>query len=519
MTLYEFIMDYYSFFLDTFESENFYILNEIVVIFPELFFTLSILYLLIYCILLSTSKAKNYPLILFSAINLSILICIFTFFLIMNNIFIIKNVLFNNTLVFDNLSIYSKELTIIFCICCLLIIKPYLIKQRINSFEYLIFILCSALGLIILCSANDFITAYLSIEIQSLSFYLLAAHKKNSIYSIEAGLKYFILGAFSSCMFLFGSSLIYVISGTTNFEDLKDLYLFIYQTDNTILNFNINLLIFGLIFILISLFFKLTIAPFHIWAPDVYEGSLSSSTLIFTILPKISLFVLFIRLFNICFFSLFDTIKIYIVLAAIASVIIGAFVGLEQRKIKSLLAYSSINHMGYLLLVLSTGIFDNLQIFFNYLIVYLISNIFIWTIFLNLNIKTIYLKKTNKDLTDFKSLMISHPIIALIFSLILFSLAGFPPLIGFYAKISVFLTLIENNQYILAVITILCSVISSFYYIRIVKVMYFEKSITSNLYFPLSYTYSLFISLGFFIFLGLFINPNFLYLFCFQFLL
>nr|YP_009485491.1 NADH dehydrogenase subunit 2 [Melosira undulata]AVR57555.1 NADH dehydrogenase subunit 2 [Melosira undulata] len=516
MTLYEFIMEFFFLYSEPLDSEPFYNLYETIIIFPELFFTICIFFLLMFCVLLSTSRNKNYPLILFSALHLSILICIFTFFLINNNKINFTTTFFNNTLIIDNLSIVSKELILIFFICCLLIIKNYLIKQQINTFEYLILMLFSVLGLIILCSANDLITAYLSIEIHSLAFYLLAAYKKNSIFSTKAGLKYFILGAFSSCMFLFGSSLIYGFSGTTNFDDLKDLFLFSYPTNTT---FNIDLVFFGLIFILISLFFKLAIAPFHIWSPDVYEDSLSSSTLIFTILPKISLFILFIRIFNSSFLTFIDYTRLYLVLAGLFSIIIGAFVGLEQRKIKSLLAYSSISHMGYLILVLSTGIVTNLHIIFSYLIVYIISNLFIWTIVLNLNFKTSYPKKTNKDLSDFNSLVISNPLIALILSLTIFSLAGLPPLIGFYVKMSVFLTLIENTQYLSAIIAIICSVISAFYYIRLIKIIYFEKKITSHLYFPLSYEMSLFISIGFFFLIGLFLTPNIFYLFCYQFLL
>lgn len=504
-------------------KENINTLNEVSTILPEIFFGISLVFLILHGILLSSNKEKNYPLIQASILKLGILILLFTFFLIYNNKILIESSFYNNTIVIDNLSIYSKQCIIIAAIICLLIIQQYLIDQKINSFEYVILLLFAVFGLLLICSANDLITAYLAIEVQSLSFYLLAAYKKDSVFSTESGLKYFILGAFSSSMFLFGSSFIYGATGTTNFEDFKDLFFYAYPgnflfsgTNEFYQIFEINLLQFGLLFLIISLFFKLALAPFHIWSPDIYEGSLTSSTVFFAVLPKLGIFVLLVRLFQYSFYGFMDNWRYCIVGIAILSIIVGSFAGLEQRKIKSLLAYSSISHMGYSLIAFSTGTFEGLQTLFCYLIVYMIAGVCIWSIFLSLNLRNRYSKKKNKDLSDFVLLVKSNNTLAVFFTTVLLSLAGFPPLVGFYAKMNVFLVAIETTMYFAAIVGILCSVISTFYYIRIIKVLYFEKGLVGKLYYPINYQNSLIISVCFFLFIFLFLNPNILYLFCYK---
>lgn len=510
-------------FYDTSLNEKIINLNEASIIFPEIFFGLSLLFLILHGVLLCTDKNKNYPLLQFSVLKLSILVLILTFILITNNSILLKYSFFNNTILFDTLSKSSKQLILLFSIICLLIIKEYLNDQKINSFEYILLILFAIFGLILLCSANDLITAYLAIEVQSLSFYLLAAYKKNSIFSTESGLKYFILGAFSSSLFLFGSSLIYGSTGITNFEDYQNLFFSIYPGNFLVDNFidvtqmlELNLLQFGLVFLLISLFFKLSLAPFHIWSPDIYENSPSSSTVFFAVLPKLSLFILLTRIFQISFFGFFDNWRYCVVIVALLSIIIGSFTGLEQRKIKSLLAYSSISHMGYSLLAFSSGTKEGIQILFCYLIIYMLSGISIWSIFLALRLKNNYLYKGNKDLSDFNLLAKSNNIIALSFATVLLSLAGFPPLIGFFVKLNIFISTIETSMYFAASIAILCSVISTFYYIRIIKILYFEKGLMGNLYYPISYQNALIIGVCFFFFIFFFLIPNLFYLFCYK---
>jgi len=298
--------------------------------------------------------------------------------------------------------------------------------------------LFSILGLFLLCVSNDLITAYLAIELQSLSFYVLAAFKKNSTFSVEAGLKYFILGAFSSGLFLFGSSLIYGITGTVNLEDFKDLFFWIFSKNINIGIENLNLLQFALIFVLISLFFKLALAPFHLWSPDIYEGSPTSSTFFFAVVPKLSIFILLLRVCYYGFFTFIDSWRYLIVIIGVLSILVGSFVGLEQRKFKSLLAYSSIGHMGYLLICFSTGSIEGIQTLFSYLIVYMSSGLCVWSIFVITRLKNNYSKKQNKDLADLVLLNKSNKILAIILTIALLSIAGLPPMIGFIVKFGVF---------------------------------------------------------------------------------
>jgi NADH-quinone oxidoreductase subunit N len=523
MLIYELFKNYEMLFFDDIIKESIMSLNEVSTIFPEIFFVLSILFLILHGVLLCSNKSKNYPLIQNSILNLGILILIFTFILVCNNLILLKYSFFNSTIIMDNLTISSKQCILIASIICLLAIQEYLNDQKINSFEYILLILFAIFGLILLCSSNDLITAYLAIEVQSLSFYLLAAYKKNSIFSTESGLKYFVLGAFSSSMFLLGSSLIYGTTGSTNFEDCKDLFFYVYPGSSLIEEsneftqiFNLNLLQFGFLFLSISLFFKLALAPFHIWSPDIYEGSLTSSTIFFTIIPKLSLFILLVRFFQCSFYGFIDNWRYCFVIIAVLSIIVGSFAGLEQRKVKSLLAYSSISHMGYSLLAFSTGTLEGIQVLFCYLLIYILSGLCIWSIFLTLRLKNNYLYKGNKDLSDFVLLVKSNSVVAICFSTVLLSLAGFPPLIGFYVKLNIFLSAIESTMYFSATISIICSVISTFYYIRIIKVLYFEKGLIGNLYYPIKYKNALVIGFCFFLFIILFLNPNILYFYCYK---
>jgi len=402
-------------------------------------------------------------------------------------------------------------------------IQGYIAIQKINYFEYSILILLALLGIFFICSSNDLITAYLSIELQSLSFYIMAAMKKESSFSIDAGLKYFILGAFSSSLFLFGSSILYGVSGTINFEDLKNLFFLInigydstqrLESHTFVKNIFLDgsLVQFALVFIFVSLLFKLAIAPFHLWSLDVYEESPSSSTFFFAVVPKLSIFVLLVRIFYSTFFEQITKWRYYIIVIAMLTIIVGSFGGLEQKKLKTLLAYSSISHMGYTLIAFSTGSFEGMQMLFCYLFLYMIGGLCIWSIFIVLQLKHKYTKKQNKDLADLNSLSKSNNIIALFFSTVLLSIAGFPPMVGFLVKIGIFLASIEAGMYFVAIISILCSVVSTFYYIRIIKIMYFESSTAGKLYHPIKYDISILIVCLFYLLLFLFINPTLIYL-------
>lgn len=498
-------------------------LTDVIGLFPEIFLAFSLLFLLFHGTLVSSNSANNFPLIQNSICNISFFILLLTFILLFQVNFTVETFFFNNTVVIDPLSIFSKMFVVSSSFCLLLIIKPYLSTQQINSFEYCLLLLLSVFGLLFLCSSNDLMTAYLCIEVQSLSFYLLAAYKKNSVFSVDAGLKYFILGSFSSALFLLGSSIIYGSTGTFNFADLKDLFLFTPVTFE-ILSFKslsaqfleLKLVNFGIACILISLFFKLAIAPFYVWSPDVYEGSLTSSTIFFAVIPKLSLFVFLIRFLNGSLGTFMEIWKPLIVLIGVFSVFIGSFVGLEVRKIKTLLAYSSVSHMGYAILAYSTNCFaGNLTVIY-YLIIYIITSVCIWSIVIIFKSKNTYSQKTNKDLSDFSSLGKSHLTISVFFTMFLLSLSGFPPLIGFYAKVQVFLILMEKELFFAGSLAILFSAVSTFYYIRIIKTLFFEKNFTGSLFYPLNYYESLIITTGFFAIVFFFINPNILYLICYK---
>lgn len=487
--------------------------KEIVII-PELFLGLSLVYLILHCSFLAVKK--KYLLIHNSILYLSVLVLFLLCLLVLNDTLIVLQLsYFNDTFIHDYVSFSSKLIVGSLSLFCLLMMHSYIKSQKINQFEYILLILFAILGLFLLCSSNDLLTAYLAIELQSLSFYVLAAFKKNSTYSVDAGIKYFILGAFSSSLFLFGSSLLYGIVGTLNFEEFKDFLTNVCFNKTTSLN--TGLIKLGLVFILISLLFKLAIAPFHTWAPDVYEGSPSASTFFFSVVPKLAIFILLLRIYYYSFYGFFESWRYVITVAILLSVIVGSFGGLVQRKLKSLLVYSSISHMGYGLIAFSAGTFESMQMLFCYLIVYSFSGLCVWSIFLLTRLKTNYLQKQNKDLTDLILLGKSNYMLAVFFTTVLFSIAGFPPMIGFLVKISVFLTAIESSMYFIAILSILCSVVGTFYYIRLIKILYFEKVLVGKLYYPITTQSSILISFLFFLFIFLFINPTILYLFAHKF--
>lgn len=490
--------------------------KEIIVI-PELFLGISLIYLVFHCTFLSVKK--EYPLIQSSVLNLSILVLILACYLVYNECLVVLNLnILNGTIANDYLSFSSKIITGVLAILYLLIIQSNIKLQKLNHFEYTLLLLFAVLGLFLLCSSNDLLTAYLSIELQSLAFYVLASFKKNSTFSTDAGIKYFILGAFSSSLFLFGSSILYGFTGTINFEDFNNLFCHV-CTPNCYVSWALDscTISFGLFFILISLFFKLAIAPLHTWAPDVYENSPTFSTFFFAIMPKIAIFVLLIRIFYFSFFGFFESWRYIVAMAIILSVIVGSFGGLEQRKLKSLLVYSSISHMGYALIAFNAGTFESIQMLFSYLLVYTFSGLCIWSIFLLTKLKTNYHQKQNKDLTDLVALGKSNYVLAIFFTTVLFSVAGFPPMIGFLVKISVFLTSLESSMYFVSLISILCSVVGTFYYLRLIKIMYFEKVLVGKLYYPIQTQSSIIISFLFFCLIFLFFNPTIVYLFSYKF--
>ena len=411
---------------------------------------------------------------------------------------------YQNTFIFDLLTSNVKQILLLSAIFCLAISENNLLKQQINNFEYFLLVLSAILGLFFLVSSYDMLSLYLAIEMQSLCLYVLAAAKKNSSFSTEAGLKYFILGSFSSALLLFGISFLYGFTGTTNFDNFYLLFAEI-DSDAPLLTQSVEK---ALIFIMAAFFFKIAAAPFHMWSPDVYEGSPTSSTIFFAIIPKIALFSVFLRLFQAVFVTFEGYFLFILIFFSISSVMFGSFVALRQKKLKRLLAYSSISHVGYLLLGFSANSLEGTQSLFFYLVIYMLTSLCIWSVVLSL--ETLTSEKRSKTLIDFASIASTNPFLGFGGMLSFFSLAGVPPLAGFFAKMEIFLSALSSSLFFASIIAILSSVVSSYYYIRLIKTMYFEKKRENSFIFPITRACSLTISIAVFFLLYFFLNPSLL---------
>ena len=413
-------------------------------------------------------------------------------------------VVMNGFLRYDQLAIFLKILFVIGAISGLLIASQCKKKSLFRSGESMVILMGLVLGAFLMSAANNLLILYLSVETVSICSYLLTGLLKGKKRA-EASLKYLLFGAVSSAVMLYGISWLYGFTGSLDFmnpafaEALAGI---------APLPLGIAMVMF-----LGGLIFKLGAVPFHVWSPDVYEGSPSSSTLFFAIVPKISIFILLSRLSYYAFPSFISAWQEYVTILAISSVIVGSMAGLEQRKLKSLLAYSSISHMGYLLISFSAGNLEGFQMLFGYLIIYIGSGLCIWSVFILTKLKTVYSKKQNKDLGDLVFLSKSNNMLAIVLATALFSTAGLPPMIGFILKLSIFLVAIEQSFYIAALISIVFSVVSTFFYLRIIKILFFEPVLVGRLYYPIKTSRALIGAVFFYLFIFLFINPSMLYLF------
>ena len=308
-------------------------------------------------------------------------------------------------------------------------------------------------------SSNDLIIFYIGLELQSLALYVLASFNRDNILSSESGIKYFILSALSSGLLLYGCSLIYGFSGSTNFQIISEQIIS-----------NSYGLTFGIVFILVGLAFKISAVPFHMWAPDVYQGSPTSVTAFFALLPKVAALTVLIRILYVPFVNMLDQWQLIVVFLSIASMILGSIAAIGQKNLKRLIAYSSISHMGYALAGISTGTNEGIQSSITYMLIYLIMNLaFFSCVFM--------MKKNDKyyeNLDDLSGISKNHPILSFCFLIILFSLAGIPPLAGFFAKFYIFTAVIEQSMFFLAIVGLLSTVIAAFYYLRIIKIIYFD---------------------------------------------
>ena len=471
--------------------------NDFYGILPELFLLLSSLSLLMFGVVYSTSKEHGSPSLMKVMSWASVLCLVLTGFLLLNTP-CNSMIFFSQSLLLDELSVFFKILILVGSVSSILMSFQYFETERMQNFEYLILILLSTLSMFLLVSSYDLISMYLAIEMQSLCFYVLAASQRNSEFSTEAGLKYFLLGAFSSGVFLLGCSFLYGITGLTNFESYA---LFFSQESQIQQTTEWVFVQIALIFILLGFFFKLSAAPFHFWAPDVYEGSPTSVTLFFTMVPKIAALTIFIRFLYVPFLNLIDQWQMIIIFLSIASMLFGAIAAIGQTNIKRLIAYSSIGHIGYTLAGLATGSNEGIQSSIIYITIYVIMNLAFFSCLLMLKRNDQYYE----DIDDLSGLSKNHPLLSLSLLVILFSLAGIPPLAGFFAKFYIFTAVLEQSMYFLAIVGLLSTVIAAFYYLRIIKIIYFDKEKEKydsdhSLWLKFSLTFSTILILLYFIF-------------------
>ena len=427
-------------------------ITDIYYVIPEIFLSLSLMFLLI----LGVFNKKGSIIVN----NLSLLILFIAIPLILNVPSDGEILIFNDSYKVDYLSNFIKILIVVSTLFVLLTSSQYLKSIKIFNIEYPILILSSIIGMMVMVSSNDLIVFYIGLELQSLALYVLASFNRDNILSSESGLKYFVLSALSSGLLLYGCSLVYGFSSSTNFSQIS------FNYDQSTQG-----IIFGMVFILVGLAFKISAVPFHMWAPDVYQGSPTSVTLFFAILPKIAALTVFIRFLYTPFVNLIDQWQTIIIFLSIASMLFGAVAAIGQKNLKRLIAYSSISHMGYALAGLTTGTNQGIQSSVAYISIYLVMNLAFFSCIFMLRRDGKYYE----NIDDLSGLSKNHPLLSFSFLVVLFSLAGIPPLAGFFAKFYVFMSVIEQSMFFLAIVGLLATVVSAFYYLRIIKIIYFDN--------------------------------------------
>jgi len=428
-------------------------INNLNILLPEIFLTISI-----FSALMIGVFVKNSFNLIF---NLSSIIILVTIAIILNNSNSSEKI-FLDSFSRDTYSNFFKILILISSLFVLNSSKVFIIDSKLGKFEYPIIILLSILGMFFMVSSNDIILFYLGLELQSLSLYILASIDRDNLRSSESGIKYFVLSALSSGLLLYGCSLLYGFTGSTNFDLIA----------NELNRENIGA-VFAMVFILVGLAFKVSAVPFHMWTPDVYEGAPTSITSYFAVVPKVAGLAVLIKFMYIPFSNILLEWQTIIIFISLASMILGAVAAIGQTNIKRLLAYSSIGHIGYALAGVATGVISGYESAIVYIAIYVIMNIGAFS--------CLYLLKKDGEykekISDLSGISRKHPILAISFLVILFSLAGIPPLGGFFAKFYVFTAVLEQKMYALAIIGLLTTVISAFYYLKIIKTIYFDDSV------------------------------------------
>ncbi|CAO4156730.1 NADH-quinone oxidoreductase subunit NuoN [Methylorubrum extorquens] len=390
----------------------------------------------------------------------ALILLIFTFFLVVSQSGSVTTL--NGAFIADPFARIMKALILIGSAATILLSRDYFQRERIDRFEYPILIVLCTVGMLVMASANDLISLYLGLELQSLAAYVIAAFHRDDVKSTEAGLKYFVLGALSSGMLLYGASLVYGFTGTVSFPGI------VTALDGPS-SFGIVL---GIVFVAAGVAFKLAAVPFHMWTPDVYEGSPTPVTAFFGSAPKIAAMAMTVRVFIGAFPDVTAVWQQIIIFVSIASMALGSFAAIGQRNIKRLMAYSSIGNVGYALIGLAAGSEEGIRGVVIYMIIYLAMTLGAFAVLLSMRRKD----QMFETIDDLSGLSRTHPWLAFCLAAMMFSLAGIPPLAGFFAKFYVFAAAIKAGLVTLAVVGVVTLVVGAFYYLRLVKVMYFDEA-------------------------------------------
>ncbi|MEC8666137.1 MAG: NADH-quinone oxidoreductase subunit NuoN [Pseudomonadota bacterium] len=372
---------------------------------------------------------------------------------------------FNGMFVLDRFTGFMKLFVLVGLITSVMISVRFLYQVQIARFEYPVLMLFAGLGMMIMISANNMLVLYMGLELQSLALYVLAAFRRDQNRAAEAGIKYFILGALASGMLLFGTSMIYGYTGSIDFDVIGQTL-----ANNPVADTG---LIVGLVFVLVSMAFKVSAVPFHMWTPDVYEGAPTSVTAFFAIVPKLAAMAILVRVLYGPFMSISADWQQIIWFMAAASLIVSSFAGLAQKNIKRLMAYSSIGNMGYALIGVAAGTQVGVGAVVLYMIIYMIMTAGVFSVILMMRRNGI----GAEDIEDLSGLSTNSPLLAAALAILLFSMAGIPPMAGFFGKLLIFNAAVSAGMFNLAVLGVLASVVAAFYYLRIIKVMYFDEAV------------------------------------------
>ncbi|MEO2037536.1 MAG: NADH-quinone oxidoreductase subunit NuoN, partial [Martelella sp.] len=370
---------------------------------------------------------------------------------------------FGGSLVFNDFTLFMQALALIGAALSMILSVGHEEPEYLDRFEFPVLMLLSTTGMLLMTSANDMLAFYMGLELMSLPLYVIAAINRDSLRSTEAGLKYFVLGSLSSGMLLYGISLVYGFTGNIGFGPVAAAI----SAGETGLGF-----IFGMVFVLAGITFKISAVPFHMWTPDVYEGAPTPVTAFFASAPKVAAMAIIVRLLTEAFGPAADEWRQVVVFIAIASMVLGAFAAIGQRNIKRLMAYSSITHMGYALVGLAADSEAGVKGVALYMAIYLFTTLGVFAIIMAMRLKE---GGNVENIDDLAGLSTTKPVMAVVLTALMFSLAGVPPLAGFFGKYFVFLAAIDAKLYTLAIIGIVSSVVACFYYLRVIKVMWFDE--------------------------------------------